>query len=103
MPRGRASGSPAAATSRPACVRPAATEICCVSTARTAISSPSPPGTRSPGVNPSARVAPEHGGDLRGGRVEVEQLGELGERLVLVARVVEVELGAHAAAASARA
>ena len=37
-PRGRASGSPAAWTSRPAWVQAARTEICCVSTARTAIS-----------------------------------------------------------------
>ena len=31
------------------------------------------------------------------GRVEVEHLAEVGDGLVLVARIVEVELGAHAA------
>ena len=97
VPRGRASGSPAAATSRPACVRPAATEICCVSTARTAISSPSPPGTRRPGVKPSARVARARRRSPRAGASRSSSSATLRDRLALVARVVEVELGVHAA------
>ena len=77
-PPSTASGAPAAATMRPATVRPPATEICWPTTARTAVSNGSTlPGTRSPGTaathGASSVVGGQRGVDGHRIGVEVEQ------------------------------